>query len=636
MSMRFRTLVIKDLKLLSLPGLAWLALNLFFTFVIFFSSITGSNDLAFALENNKFVGEGIIIAIVIAIFAPLIMFKEADSRTISFLDQLPVSRFTHLLSRYVSAFIWLIGGSFTCIALDAGVIAFFSLETEQISTFKVYGSHALTHIYFTVMFLPIMMLISLIRGTYIWIATAFLLYLIIVYSLEYIVSEAENRAYGYRNILAATDLTLIENTVLFQMQPAVALFALGVASFPLAAIGYCYIGKPLPNLAILRFWKYTWVKAFLVISLVTVLNVVLIQQFSGEKLPDDNEYANKTELVISETDSFIWMMEAHHLDRFGTLVDQGEQIYQDLLTTLHQQNYELKDPITVVPTNKIQTFAAGSAHWKRIKLAQNLEDSEMIERVFRHELVHVLIELWSDGALREHFDFTGIFHEGTAQYFEQASPNQLAQILRQAIVNHTWNQFTFDDLFDFENVASERGQQFVYSYGWLFVASLVERHGNSIIPTIAQSFRQFCGSKLKGLSLWQAVLQKSGISIEEVRSDFALKLLNLEKKNAALITRLPKPSAQLITKDGKYYLKPSVMNRLNNSSLIADFDPSGTHQKIITPNKEGLINVPKEHVKADCLEVQLGWLVKMAPTDASDSHKDEYYWSNLSKIYLSR
>ena len=157
-------------------------------------------------------------------------------------------------------------------------------------------------------------------------------------------------------------------------------------------------------------------KAFLVISLVTLLSVVLIKQFSGDKmllrakLRADNEYANKTELVVSETDSFIWMMEAHDLDRFGTLVDQGEQIYQDLLTTLHQENYKLADPITVVPANKIQTFAAGSAHWKRIKLAGNLEDPEMIERVFRHELVHVLIGLWSDGALREHFDFTGIFH----------------------------------------------------------------------------------------------------------------------------------------------------------------------------------------------------------------------------------
>jgi|GEM_PF-3212233 len=642
MSKRFRSLVIKDLKLLSLPGLAWLALNLFFTFVTFFSSITGTNDLAFALQNNNFDGQAFIIAIVIAIFAPLIMFKEADSRTISFLDQLPVSRFTHLLSRYLSALIWLIGGSFTSIALDAGAITLFSLETEQISTFKVYGNYALTQLYFTVMFLPTMMLISLMRGIYIWITTAFFIYLIIVYSLEDIISEAENRAYGYRNILAATDLTFIENTVLFQMQPALALFVLGIASFPLAAIGYFYIGKPLPHLAILRFWKYTWVKAILVISSVTVLSVVLIKQFSGDKIllrdkfRADNEYANKTELVVSETDSFIWMMEAHDLDRFGTLVDQGEQIYQDLLTTLQQENYELADPITVVPTNKIQTFAAGTAHWKRIKLAGNLKDPEMIERVFRHELVHVVIELWSDGALREHFDFTGIFHEGTAKYFEQASPNKLAQILRQAIVNHTWNQCIFDDLFDFKNIASARGQQFVYSYGWLFVASLVERHGSNIIPIIAQSFRQFRGSKLKGLSLWQAVLQKSGVSIEEVRSDFALKLLNLEKKNAALITHLPKPSAQLIIKDGKYYLKPSVMNQLNNSSLIADFDPSGTHQKIITPNKEGLINVPKEHVKADCLEVQLGWLVQMAPADASDSNKDEYYWSNLSKINLSR
>ena len=629
--MIYLTLLLKDLRLMAVPGLSWILFILVMSLIGLDFYFVGEFDLSSETGLDDYgIGQAVLLSILGAILAPTLMFQEKDTNTLGFLDQLPISRTLLFLSRYLSVVIWIGLSLITTCVIDYTLISFFSIDSPHISTWSFIFNNFWVFLLFSSAFLAIATSISLLRGVYGWIMFALIFYLILQYSITQYVDSDKLKGIDHTHLYQAAEIIYINGEANWNVKSMGFLLLYAGIGFIISMKGYQQLNRPLHHLWITNLLNKWWTKIAIVLAflaLTLTLFVMNFIEFSEDFETPDELTKNNTDLYVKNNEYFIWMIQKQDRKTFKKLIKKSEDIYGELLKSFGSEAIELDQKITVVPTDQIHDYAGGTAHWKRIKINRKVPP-KVLEQIFKHELTHVFLEIWSNGELREKFNESGIFHEGTAQFFEGSSKNEETLILKQAIIQDIWSPLSFSELFDMSTIQHERGQAMVYPFGLLFVQSIVDCKDQTVLSEIAKAFANTKESELIGLNLWEEVFNQVEISIEEVRSNFAIRKSKLIAEHKTFLDQMPKPEATLIKKDNKYFLKPLVTSSHKEARMVANIDTSGTYSRVMIENGESLIPIPKNYIEHKSIDLKLGWQIK---------EKDEktIYWNTLETLTLS-
>jgi len=188
---------------------------------------------------------------------------------------------------------------------------------------------------------------------------------------------------------------------------------------------------------------------------------------------------------------------------------------------------------------------AGVAHWEKVQIDLAATPGlDSLLAVLGHETTHVYIDHECQSRIDDDFNATRFFHEGMATYVEYhlfRQTNQLETLRRVGAVIRARRDVKFEDLLDGEALARHQDTDLVYPLGEAFVAGLVKRYGETAPGQVVRAFgRPNAPKKLKGLLLWQDVLQACGYNLSEAENAFFAELDQTVAAERAFIESLPR------------------------------------------------------------------------------------------------
>jgi hypothetical protein len=161
-----------------------------------------------------------------------------------------------------------------------------------------------------------------------------------------------------------------------------------------------------------------------------------------------------------------------------------------------------------------------------------------------HETAHVYMDYATDSKVSDDFRSTRFFHEGVASYVEHRfyrATHQLQRSRRVAAVAHARDQVRFTELCDNDALSRRRDPDLVYPLGEAFVAGLVARFGDEAPAAILRAFaRPNAPTDLKGIALWQDVLQAAGFNLAAAENAWIQLLTEEAQEHRAFIDSLPR------------------------------------------------------------------------------------------------
>jgi hypothetical protein len=188
----------------------------------------------------------------------------------------------------------------------------------------------------------------------------------------------------------------------------------------------------------------------------------------------------------------------------------------------------------------------GDGYWNtiRIDLAETENTNELLA-VIGHETTHVYIDRISDSRLVETLNSTRFFHEGLATYLEHRlfgsgatarSNRSIAAMMRQR------REVEFEELVDGKLLQRRRDPNLVYPLGEVFVAALVDRHGDEAPARLLRAFaRKDRPRQMEKMELWRDSFQSAGLTLEGTIDTFFARLDALVTEYREFISSLPRP-----------------------------------------------------------------------------------------------
>jgi ABC-type transport system involved in multi-copper enzyme maturation permease subunit len=172
--------------------------------------------------------------------------------------------------------------------------------------------------------------------------------------------------------------------------------------------------------------------------------------------------------------------------------------------------------------------------------------------VLAHETTHVFADRLAGGDRERELGKMAAFNEGLAHWVEAklSSGSGISDVdkLQAAIVSRR-HMVSARQLTDMTALAREVDLNLEYPLGAALIDVLVKRNGpdapKKILLTIG---RVDFPRDLKGVELWQAAFQMSGIDLAVVFDDYTRRVKGWEGENSALIDELPRPRGSLVRK----------------------------------------------------------------------------------------
>jgi ABC-type transport system involved in multi-copper enzyme maturation permease subunit len=230
-------------------------------------------------------------------------------------------------------------------------------------------------------------------------------------------------------------------------------------------------------------------------------------------------------------------------DRARGLIDRADDVHDAVQAFL--QADPVAGQISVDMTSHIARHA-GQAYWKRIRLdLQAHDEPDKLRAVLGHETTHVLADRVSNSRLTDAFNSIRFFHEGLASYVEHRLFGNDATIATLRSVAATMRHrrlVEFDELVDDDGFRRKHDTNLVYPLGEVFVATLVDRHGDGAPAALLRSFgRKEAPERLAGIELWQDTFQAAGFNLDETIDGFYARLDSLLDEHRAFLDSLPRP-----------------------------------------------------------------------------------------------
>jgi ABC-type transport system involved in multi-copper enzyme maturation permease subunit len=217
----------------------------------------------------------------------------------------------------------------------------------------------------------------------------------------------------------------------------------------------------------------------------------------------------------------------------------------------------------------------GAAFFDRIRMFAN--GTEPLD-VLAHETTHVFADRMAGGDRERELGKMEAFNEGLAHWVEKklSSGSGVTDVdqLQAAIVSRR-HMVSARQLTDMSALAREVDLNLQYPLGAVLIDVLVKRNGadapKKILLTIG---RADFPRDLKGVELWQAAFQMSGIDLAEVLEDYTHRVKGWGDEDSALIDDLPRPRGSLVRKPELVGVSLRTDVPLDeDSSLVVRFRP---------------------------------------------------------------
>lgn len=191
----------------------------------------------------------------------------------------------------------------------------------------------------------------------------------------------------------------------------------------------------------------------------------------------------------------------------------------------------------------------GTAFFDRIRM---VGDGPEPLAVLAHETTHVFADRLAGGDRERELGKMEAFNEGLAHWVEKklSSGSGVSGVdkLQAAIISRR-HLVSARQLTDMTALAQEVDLNLQYPLGAALIDVLVKRYGADAPKKILLTIGRIDFPRdLKGVELWQAAFQMSGIDLAVVFDDYSRRLKGWEEQNSALIDDLPRPRGSLVRK----------------------------------------------------------------------------------------
>jgi len=447
-----------------------------------------------------------------------LLVREHDEGTLGFLDALPVSRSQIFFSKFLLALavLWLM--PLSDLALRAGIFSWSrtSLEPQFPWTLLLTGMFLNAASCF--IFLAIGLALSfLLRFSVLLFGLLVLGYILLV--------ERRTPFLPLLNIFTLGEPVFQGSHWLIPAAKLVTQLALGAICVGIALCAFLMMGDGarLFSERILRrrgIRMLAWVGTTLAVAVWLGLFSYWVR--NSDATDEQTVHYSHWRTSRATTARYQFLYPENQAGLVGQLLDRADAVEARVRQFLQAQ------PISRIAADLTgsEPHTAGVAHWKsvQIDLAAAGPRVEQLAAVLGHETTHVYVEHESQSRMDYDFNGTRFFNEGLATYVEYhllRPTNELGSLRRVAAVMQARHEVKFEELFDNETLSRKRDTDLVYPLGEVFAAALVQRYGEAAPGRVMRAFaRPEAPKSLKGLSLWQDVMQACRFNLSEVEDSF--------------------------------------------------------------------------------------------------------------------
>jgi ABC-type transport system involved in multi-copper enzyme maturation permease subunit len=476
-------------------------------------------------------------AVAFALAAGLLV-RERDEGTLAFLDTLPVSRTQIFFSKFALALgvLWLM--PLSDLALRAIFFAWSRTSLETFFPWTLLVTGMLLDAASCFIFLAIGLALSFLRRF------SLLVFGLVVLSYV-LLAECRTPFLPLFNIFTLNEPVFQGQHWLIPTGKLLTQLSVGAVCLAIALGAFLVMGDEVQRFADrLRRRRSVSLLAGLGMALAVAVWVGLFFYWQRNSSEEDDRTVRYAPWTTSRatTSRYQFLYPENQAGLVGQLLDRADAVEARVREFLQAQ------PISRIAADLTGSspHTAGVAHWKQVQIDLAAAGPRLasLVAVLGHETTHVYIDHEGQSHIDDDFNATRFFHEGIATYVEYhqfRTTNELPALRRVAAVMHARGEVKYEELLDSETLARNRDTDLVYPLGEVFVTALVHRYGAAAPGQVVRAFgRPGAPKNLKGLFLWQDVLQACGFNLSEVEDSFFVELDRAVAEQRRFIDSLPR------------------------------------------------------------------------------------------------
>ena len=316
-----------------------------------------------------------------------------------------------------------------------------------------------------------------------------------------------------------------------------------------------------------------------------------------DQVPEEDPKAQRVEYRTWEVSrahagGYTFLYSADFAERALALARRAEGIHGQVRSFF---GAEAPGEIVADLASPLRHGLGGTANWKRVNMNLAMgADADELDAILGHETTHVYIDVLSNSRMSEKFNATRWFHEGLASYVEHRffrPPEALHKLRRLAAAAHKRKAAEWDDLVDNAGWSLRRDANLAYPLGEVFVAVLVEQHGDTAPAQLLRAAgRKELPENLLGVTLWRDLFQHCGWDLAMTLDGYYARLRSLaDGEYREFVESLPRVSGRVRREGERIVIEPVVRGTLPEGCRIVcqlRRQPDDAETDFIQPHRE--------------------------------------------------
>jgi hypothetical protein len=233
---------------------------------------------------------------------------------------------------------------------------------------------------------------------------------------------------------------------------------------------------------------------------------------------------------------------AHEAEAALALAAQADQIFERVHALL---GVPLGEPIDVDASGSAPN-THGTAFLGRLRMQLNSE----VAPVLAHETAHVVAQRFAGAERAWLWQAADVLSEGLASWVEtpfRARTTRMDERMLVLAAMHQRRELLVDELAEPNQLRRVRDENVKYAAGEALIAALVRVYGDDALPRLLRAFDDpRLPSDLRGLPLWQGTFQLAGFDLAAVTDEFYRAVSDYGAAHAAELAALPRPRVVLV------------------------------------------------------------------------------------------
>lgn len=303
-------------------------------------------------------------------------------------------------------------------------------------------------------------------------------------------------------------------------------------------------------------------------------------------------------------------------ERVLSLYDSLDRVHEQVVRYF-QFPPRVRGRIVVDTGSRVLSHTAGITNWTKIRvpLSDDVDDARFLQTL-RHEVAHVYIEQLSDGQTAGYFNTLRLFHEGVASAVElYPVEDDLDKERRQmelwAVGTDSRGRLPLAELCDDETLKNSRHEYVVYPLGYIVALALVEVGGHDLPRRMMETLRT---AKLpigaRPIEIWQGLLQRNDCSLEMLVAAYESRLDELREREADFLAGIPQIQGKVTVEEDQIVIRASTERSATSDWIIAMVQSDAVlmnEWQIVPEVGDNEFRIPRASHSGNRIRYILGW-----------------------------